>query len=191
MLDVLALHRLSFGPSADGFAQFRNLPGRTLRDRFETWVERQLPPESIDDRGTAARIERAGLRTLRLGLNQLWSQYYATNPYPDTDDRYYEWRERPVSDTLLATWIRAVYSERQLFEVAVDFWHNHFNVYAFRDEVSPVWVHYDRDVIRAHAFGNFRKLLGAVATSPAMLFYLDNFVNQADGPNENFARELL
>lgn len=191
MLDVLALHRLSFGPTPDGFVRIRGLPGATLRAQFEAWVERQLWPDAIDDRSTARRLSAAQLGTLQLDPGQLWSQYYAHNPYPDSDERYYDWRIRPFTETLTATWIRATYSERQLFEVLVDFWHNHFSVYALHDDVSPMWVHYDRDVIRANVFGNFRRMLESVTRSPAMLFYLNNNVNQADGPNENFARELL
>ncbi len=72
-----------------------------------------------------------------------------------------------------------------------DFWHNHFNVYGFEYWSAPVWVHYDRDVIRANVFGNFRTMLGAMAKSPAMLYYLDNVSNTSAGPNENFARELF
>ncbi|MEK7423379.1 MAG: DUF1800 domain-containing protein, partial [Actinomycetota bacterium] len=90
-------------------------------------------------------------------------------------------------------------SERQLFEVLVDFWHNHFNVYGWEFIEAPVWVHYDRDVIRPNVLGNFRQLLEAVAKSPAMLVYLDNFINFAAeledgtpvGSNENYARELI
>src|SRR3546814_20675067 len=56
---------------------------------------------------------------------------------------------------------------------------------------GPVYVHYDRDVIRANAFGNFRTMLEAVAQSTAMLYFLDNRSNTRAGPNENFARELM
>ena len=59
------------------------------------------------------------------------------------------------------------------------------------DGVQPGFAHYDRDVIRSNALGNFRKMLEDVGTSPAMLFYLDNNSNQVAGPNENYARELF
>ena len=72
-----------------------------------------------------------------------------------------------------------------------DFWHNHFNVYGWSYYIAPAFVYYDRSVIRKHALGNFRKLLGAVAKSPTMLYYLDNYINSQAGPNENFARELF
>ncbi len=96
-----------------------------------------------------------------------------------------------MTETVTATLIRMTHSRRQLFEVLVDFWHNHFNVFRETDNTPPVFLSYDRDVIRAHALGNFRDLLEAVAASPAMLYYLDNANNQVAGPNENFARELF
>ncbi len=71
--------------------------------------------------------------------------------------------------------LRAVYSERQLEEVLVDFWFNHFNVFAGKGPVRVYLTEYERDAIRPHVLGNFRELLGAVAASPAMLFYLDNW----------------
>ena len=98
---------------------------------------------------------------------------------------------RPVWETQRATFIRAVYSRRQLKEVLADFWHNHFNVFGEDSIQGPVFVHYDRDVIRAHMLGNFRQMLEAVARSTGMLYMLDNYTSSVAGPNENFARELF
>ncbi len=97
---------------------------------------------------------------------------------------------------------RAIHSERQLEAVMVDFWLNHFNVYARKGGPMPVLLPaYERDVIRPHALGKFRDLLGATAQAPAMLFYLDNFQSISPdsfvgkrrdrGLNENYARELM
>jgi uncharacterized protein (DUF1800 family) len=77
--------------------------------------------------------------------------------------------------------LRAVYSERQLQEVMVDFWTNHFNVFAGKGADRWLLTSYDRDTIRPNTFGKFRDLLQATAESPAMLFYLDNF--QSVSPN--------
>ncbi len=71
--------------------------------------------------------------------------------------------------------IRAVDSERQLNEVLVDFWFNHFNVYAQKGSVNEYLNVYERDAIRPYVLGSFRDMLGAVAHNPAMLFYLDNY----------------
>jgi uncharacterized protein (DUF1800 family) len=99
--------------------------------------------------------------------------------------------------------LRAVYSARQLQEVLVDFWFNHFNVFAGKGPDRVMLTEYERETIRPYVLGNFRDLLGATAHSPAMLFYLDNWMSagqtqtrqgqqrRATGLNENYARELM
>ncbi len=93
--------------------------------------------------------------------------------------------------------LRAVYSERQLQEVMVDFWQNHFNVFAGKAAVRWFIPSYERDVLRKHALGNFRDLVVGTAQHPAMLFYLDNFesvaptaqpANQRPGPLQQMLR---
>ncbi len=89
---------------------------------------------------------------------------------------------------------RAVLSERQLEQVLVDFWFNHFNVDARKQQVRATVVGHEQDVIRPHVFGNFRELLGATAKSGAMLVYLDNFRSsreQAVGPVERRIAERV
>ena len=102
---------------------------------------------------------------------------------------------------------RAAYSERQLQEVMVQFWMNHFNVYAGKGVDRWLLTSFEHDAIRPHALGNFSQLLTATAQSPAMLFYLDNWLSVApnaaagakglrpqaerQGLNENYARELM
>jgi uncharacterized protein (DUF1800 family) len=88
--------------------------------------------------------------------------------------------------------VRAVTSERQLEEVLVDFWFNHFNVFARKGPIALVLPEYEEQAIRPYILGSFRQLLGATAKSPAMLIYLDNWQsNRRRGVNENYARELL
>jgi uncharacterized protein (DUF1800 family) len=82
--------------------------------------------------------------------------------------------------------LRAVYSERQLQEVMVDFWTNHFNVFAGKGADRWLLTSYDRDTIRPNALGKFSALLKATAQSPAMMFYLDNF--QSVSPNAQLGR---
>ena len=86
---------------------------------------------------------------------------------------------------------RAVWSERQLNEVMVDFWSNHLNVPAPADKGSFARHRYDADVIRKHAFGRFEDMLLASSTHPAMLAYLDNALSTKQQPNENYAREIM
>ncbi len=105
---------------------------------------------------------------------------------------------------------RAIYSNRQLEEVLVDFWFNHFNVFLDKGNDRFMVPTYERESIRPYVLGKFRDLLEATATSPAMLFYLDNWQSVAPqqprpenakqtkqvkqnprGLNENYARELM
>lgn len=105
-----------------------------------------------------------------------------------------------------ASLLRAAYSNRQLYELMVNFWENHFNIFINKDSDRFLLTSFDRDAIRPFALGKFRDLLGATAHSPAMLYYLDNW--QSKGPriipatkdkpeqvisglNENYARELM
>jgi uncharacterized protein (DUF1800 family) len=87
--------------------------------------------------------------------------------------------------------LRAIESPRQLEEVMVDFWYNHFNVFAGKGQDRALVASYERDAIRPFVFASFRQMLGATAHHPAMLFYLDNWVSKAGGLNENYARELM
>ena len=80
-----------------------------------------------------------------------------------------------MQDLMQARMVRAISSERQLEEVLVDFWFNHFNVFVGKGQVRVYLTEYERDAIRPYVLGSFRDMLGAVAESPAMLFYLDNF----------------
>jgi uncharacterized protein (DUF1800 family) len=115
-----------------------------------------------------------------------------------------------VSELQQAKLLRALYSERQLQEVMTDFWFNHFNIYLHKDADQYLVTAYERDVIRLHALGKFKDLLLATAQSPAMLFYLDNWLSMgpkslaaiaaankgksgqgAPGLNENYGRELM
>jgi uncharacterized protein (DUF1800 family) len=124
-----------------------------------------------------------------------------------------------VSELQQAKLLRALYSERQLQEVMTDFWFNHFNIYLHKDADQYLVTAYERDVIRPHALGKFKDLLLATAQSPAMLFYLDNWLSMGPkslvasaaankgkqgqagikpnigkpniGLNENYGRELM
>jgi len=111
-----------------------------------------------------------------------------------------------VTELQRAALLRAVYGERQLYELIVNFWENHFSIFANKDADRYLLTSYDRDTIRPFAMGRFRDLLGATAHSPAMLFYLDNWRSSVARPypakdgkpagvdgglNENYARELM
>jgi uncharacterized protein (DUF1800 family) len=107
-------------------------------------------------------------------------------------------------DLLTAKLDRAIYSNRQLAEELTDFWYNHFNVYLDKGNDRFLVPTYERETIRPNILGEFRDMLQAVAESPAMLYYLDNYQSVAPpkdvkpankravrGLNENYARELM
>jgi uncharacterized protein (DUF1800 family) len=90
-----------------------------------------------------------------------------------------------------ATLLRAIYSRRQLYELMVDFWSDHFSISTLKGDCAWLKPIDDREVIRPHTLGSFGDLLWASLHSPAMLIYLDNQENHAGNPNENYARELM
>ena len=157
----------------------------------DKWIARQLAPEQIDDsRATTLVARYPALTSSRADLvsdfaeaRQARRQGAAqANARPPMDV------QRAVPELQASLLTRAVASERQLFEVMVNFWENHFSVFAQKGAQERLFlVEYDRDVIRPNAMGKFRDLLGAVAHSPAMLFYLDNWQSQADSANPTLA----
>ena len=183
-LGAIALNRMGFGPRPGDLEAFDAL-GSTDDQRLVTYIEQQLNPQNITDAEAQARIAAAGFQTINKSPQQAWEDHFI-NGGTDYNIRTLPWRE-----TERLTFLRAVYSRRQLAEVMADFWHNHFNVYALDYYIAPLFMVYDRDIIRAHLFGNFRELLEAVTRSTPMLYYLDNYTNSNAGPNENHARELF
>jgi uncharacterized protein (DUF1800 family) len=97
--------------------------------------------------------------------------------------------QRVVEELAMAKVTRAIYSQRQLQQVMDDFWFNHFNVFAGKGDDKWLLTSYERDVIQPHILGKFKDLLTATAKSPAMLFYLDNFLSADPGAAERAAAE--
>jgi uncharacterized protein (DUF1800 family) len=168
------LRRATFGPSPASIAEIRKL-GVTA------WLDRQLAPATIADKvadGVVARLPLAGL-----GITEIRGQVAAGKL------KQYSWD--PMWQLGFAATARAIWSERQLFEVMADFWSNHLNVTCPHGDVWDSRIDYDRNVIRKHALGTFADLLKASARHPAMLTYLDNRFSTRAAPNENYGRELL
>jgi uncharacterized protein (DUF1800 family) len=182
-LAVRVLARAGFGHTEADIAAF-NAGGANDQARLAAWVDSQLNWAAINDSALESRLAAAGYTHLGKTLEQYWAQHVVADPE-------YSIRMRPFTEVQRAKFVRATFSRRQLRERMVDFWHDHFNVLGNEFSIGPVFAHYDRDVIRANALGNFRTMLEAVAKSPAMMFYLDNLSNTRGGPNENYARELL
>lgn len=208
-----------------------------LRPRGEAglkaWIENQLQPASIEDSDVERKL--ASLPSLGLSPAQLLQTYrkpedvalgmgIKAEDFKKNEDLKREIRAKIGEDRLpdaivreqtAQRLIRAVESRRQLQEVLVDFWLNHFNIDISKGDEKWMLPDFERTVIRAHAFGKFGDLLRAAARHPAMLVYLDNQASESEvdypslekwertgrkgpepkhrnnGINENYARELL
>ncbi|MEN9636915.1 MAG: hypothetical protein RL077_5319 [Verrucomicrobiota bacterium] len=193
------LSRLTFGARPGDY-------GRVAALGVRAFIEQQLAPAELAD-GLCDRVIRHECDSLADPTSRWWPRRgEGSDPlaeiFPALRENgtrigdVYEYKEKVLLEQLTrATLLRAVLSERQLFEVMVQFWSDHFNIDPSKAECKWLKVVDDRDVIRAHALGNFRDLLRASALSPAMLWYLDGRVNRVarpgEKPNENYARELL
>ncbi len=202
-----ALNRLTFGPR----------PGdvdRVLEMGLARWIGSQLKPETIADSPMAARLR--DLPTLAMSSKEIFNVY--EKPFREarrqrrllarsaamsevaagTEDlREREERDRippekrprrVIEELSTARVLKAVYSERQLNEVLVDFWMNHFNVYAAKGLDRVFITSFERDVVRPRIWGRFEDLLVATAKSPAMLFYLDNAQSVSERENRPLSR---
>ncbi|MFC4821349.1 DUF1800 domain-containing protein [Dokdonella ginsengisoli] len=176
------LQKATFGYSARAKTAFDARPGANDDARWQNWVDWQLNPSAIADAACESRLASAGFLTLNKTLPQLWADHHDTGDYAT--------RMLPVAEAECATTIRAVYSERQLFEVLVDFWHDHFSVFGWDYDGAPLFPDLDRG-LRTNAFGNFRQMLEQVCRSTTMMYSLDLYASTRAGPNENYARELL
>ena len=162
------LRRASFGPTRAELERVRSMG-------VEAWIDEQLDYESIDDSEVESAIARR-YETLAMSPTEL----------QELDD--FARIRREING---ATMERAVYSRRQLYQIMVDYWNNHFNVFMFSGPLRLLKPVEDREVMRKYALSPFRQILGADAHSPAMLVYLDNATSTAIAPNENYGRELM
>jgi len=182
-----ALNRLAYGArpgEADSVARFGVM----------RWIARQLDPDHISDDHIAERerefkildYNRADLagryRDATRERQRLQREAAATGDSTRMRDArpMQEFRELGGELQQLAI-VRAALSERQLREVMVDFWTNHFNVFVDKGADRFLLPSYIEETIRPRALGRFEDLLLATAESPAMLFYLDNAQSVAPG----------
>jgi len=196
---IQALNRLTFGPRPGDVQKIRAMG-------LDKWVDLQLHPEKIDDSSLDQFVKRYDI--LNQDQNEILGQYaqalqqrrmvrreradsvQITAEERAMQQKLGQQRRQFMSQLMSERVARAVGSNRQLEEVMTDFWLNHFNVYAAKGAPEPYYlVEYERDVIRPNALGKFRDLLGAVAKSPAMLFYLDNARSMADSTRPRLVAE--
>ncbi len=175
--EVLFLNRTSFGIAPDDYARIKSIG-------IENYLEEQLDYENIADSEFEDLIQTA-YPLLDYGLPEIVD-------YIEEGNALGEDREADTAIQLVsATMLRQLYSKRQLFEVMVEFWSNHFNSDIVKGLDLILKYYEDKHIIRANALTSFPQILHADAKSATMMFYLDNYTNTKDGPNENYARELM
>lgn len=180
-----ALNRLAYGPRP-GDVQ------RVAADGVMRWIDGQLAPEQIDDHPLAERERQ--FKILEYDRRDLAAMYtearrerrerkLAADTMADKDGAspIAQRGKRLAGEFAELAVVRAALSERQLYEIMVDFWTNHFNVYFAKGADRFLTPGYIEHTIRPRAMGKFADLLIAVAKSPAMLFYLDNWESVAPG----------
>ncbi len=190
--DIDAVRQAGFDAFLDRQLHPERLDDSALETRlapFETLKlsSKQIAEQYYQPAQEARRRRQAQNAAASAAAENAGAKAPASSPQPvkamaaDKDQDLFR-RERLVLQELSEQKVlRAVYSERQLQEVLVDFWFNHFNVFAGKGADRGLLTAYERDVIRPRVFGKFRDLLGATAESPAMLFYHDNWLSVAAG----------
>lgn len=197
------LSKLSFGATSAELKQ-------VTKTGIEAYIQSQLEPQSINESSRLgnylSQLDLINRNPIELNQEatalrkKLQNSQLSSVQQQEIQQDSRKLAIEMVNQAEDAHLLRAIYSNRQLQEVMVDFWFNHFNVYAQKDAVK-FWLYEYENQIRTHALGNFYDLLLATAKHPAMLMYLDNQMNTApDSPagqkhnrglNENYARELM
>ena len=186
------LNRLAFGARPGDIDRLTSIG-------VDRWIAQQLQPERIPDMVLEQRLD--GYETLSWSTAEVMRR---AGRSVSMEERRQEGR-RLMAELTSQRILRAAESERQLHEVMVDFWMNHFNVFAGKGIDRFLLTSFERDAIRPNIWGRFEDLLLSTAKSPAMLFYLDNARSVASpenrrgmarmvsrgGLNENYARELM
>jgi uncharacterized protein (DUF1800 family) len=195
---VHVLNRLAYGPKPGDIE-------RVTQMGVQRYIDAQLHPETIPYPEELSQRLRA-LDTTNRRAGEVLGEFIELQRQVRDEDEGAKQRRRTAlakitRETAEARLLRAIDSPRQLEEVMVDFWFNHFNVFSGKGQVRALVASYERDAIRPYALGSFRDLLSATAKHPAMLYYLDNYLSTANGfagpngrvrgLNENYARELM
>jgi uncharacterized protein (DUF1800 family) len=199
------LERLTFGVTSEQLQQVK-------AEGIEAYIQSQLNPQTVPESPLLNEylaqldLDLIKQEPIKLRREMATELKKLKNPQLSLQQREKIQRQKRIinkqarDQATYAELARAIYSNRQLQEVMVDFWFNHFNVFGAKNAIN-LWLNDYENVLRTHALGNFRDLLEVTASHPAMLIYLDNQLNTApdspgikgiyQGLNENYARELM
>lgn len=201
------INRLSFGLRPGDLEAVKS-------QGIDAYIQSQLTPQSLAEPQSLTQ-QLASLTTLQMSAVEIMKAYQQTRvekkaqqvnaqamaANEQNNPQTMRLRRRVLEDATQGRLLRAINSPRQLEEVMVDFWYNHFNVFSGKGRTRFLVGNYEQQAIRPYVFGKFRSLLASTSKHPAMLFYLDNWQNtdpnspgakgRYKGLNENYARELM
>ena len=188
---VLLLNRLSWGVNQSSLSQMKTL-GMDAYLRQQLQARESSLPSAIQEQIAQLTISQKPFPQMMLELE---AQRKAAAEVKGTDDTlrkaYQQELTRIAREAATRSLLRYTYSSNQLLEQMDWFWMNHFNVSTRKDNLRAMVGDFEETAIRPYALGNFKDLLRATLSHPAMLRYLDNEHNAAKKINENYARELL
>ncbi len=191
-LDALPTLRLSTAKLIAEYPQPKRAAKQAARQAANSQTNSDsIPPSSMSaaaaDTSSPMKQSAANLATPGAAQRGTLSVDPNAVPRPIADDSRRP--PRVIEELAMAKMTRAIYSDRQLQQVMDDFWFNHFNVFAGKGEDRYYLTSYERDVIAPHALGKFKDLVTDTAKSPAVLFYLDNFLSAAPRAAQRLAQE--
>ena len=182
------LQRFTYGPT-------QQLVNDVRKGGVDNWFEKQLDHLALPDTKVETYLAKWDIfNYIHKDMNFLWPLAESEGDMSKGQIFYINHLSGRVLH--LYTLIQQTHSERQIFEMMVEFWHDHLNITTLGDETKDGnldWHTNDwnKRVIRQHALGKFEDLLQASALHPAMIVYLDGELSTKEQPNENFGRELL
>ncbi len=159
---------------------------RDSQDDSDSMAASAKSTSKVDD---ASPMKQASVNVTTPGAAQRGALSVDPNAVPRTIADDSKRPQRVIEELAMAKMTRAIYSDRQLQQVMDDFWFNHFNVFAGKGEDRYYLTSYERDVIAPHVLGKFKDLVSDAAKSPAMLFYLDNFLSADPRAAQRLAQE--
>ena len=182
------LHRFTYGPTKDLVSEVTKLGA-------DAWFEKQLDHLALSDTEVETYLAKWDIFSyIHKDMNFLWP--LAESEGDISKGQIFNMNHLSGRVLHLYSLIQQTHSDRQIFEMMVEFWHDHFNITTLGDETKDGHLDWhtndwNKRVIRQHALSNFEDLLQASALHPAMIVYLDGELSTKEQPNENYGRELL
>ncbi|MFT5802582.1 MAG: hypothetical protein ACI956_002402 [Nonlabens sp.] len=164
------LRRTTFGPTQAQITE-------ALSNGLEATIEQLFAPQPLADPPIYYNFNNDP----NIALGESWIDDLETPGIPGLrgarKQSFYAWCFKNMKE-----------EETSIREKMLLFWHNHFvviNTNTGRRLYTYV------NLMKEQALGNFKTLVEEMTVDPSMLRFLNGNTNTENGPNENYARELL